>query len=131
MNKGTLYTSYFVNWRRWKQLKNTFNIAITRYKPKYMDFSKEGIELLQGLAPTNTLLNTYKNGLITENQFRNEFIDYLSINIDSIKDLNEVKKCLDNGTNVLLLYYESKNKFCHRHIIVEIFDEAGYNIKEI
>ncbi|MEG2786455.1 MAG: DUF488 family protein [Romboutsia sp.] len=130
MNKGTLYTSYFANLRKYKQL-NSFNISIERFPRNYLDFKKEGICHWPILAPSKELLNTYKEGAISEDVFREKYIIQLSSNRASVKALNTIRNALDNNINVSLIYYEKSNLFCHIHIIAEIFDELGYTIKEI
>lgn len=131
MNKGTLYTSYFANWRNWKKLNNTFNVAVTRFKPKYMDFKREGIELIQPLSPPKELLLAYKNNKVTEKDFEKQFRKYIISNEESIKSIDEICRCLDNGTNVLMLCFEKKDMFCHRHILSQIFNKIGYKTKEV
>lgn len=130
MSKGTLYTSYFANWRKYKQI-NAFLISITRFPPKYIDFNKEGICHWPILAPSKDLLNAYKEGLLSEDDFRKEYIIQISSNIESTKALNTIRNTLNNGTNVILICYEKSSDFCHRHILAEIFDETGYNVKEV
>jgi uncharacterized protein YeaO (DUF488 family) len=126
MSKGILYTSYFGNWRKWKQL-DAFTVAICRKRPPHMNYNKEGIQELLELAPSEGLLKAYKNGLISQDDFRNKFLDELD-NIKSANTLFLIQSLLDMGVNICLLCYESNNDFCHRHIVAEIFDEAGYKI---
>ncbi len=71
MNKGILYTSYFANWRKWKQL-DAFTVAICRKRPLHINYDKEGIQELLELAPSENLLKAYKNGLISKENFRNK-----------------------------------------------------------
>ena len=130
MNKGTLYTSYFANWRKYKEL-DSFLISITRFPPKYINFKAEGICNWSILAPSKELLLAYKDGSITKDDFRTKYILQISQNTEVTKAINVIKDSLNNGANVTLLCYEKSEDFCHRHILAEIFDEAGYNIKEI
>ncbi|NGS95794.1 DUF488 domain-containing protein [Clostridium perfringens] len=126
MSKGILYTSYFGNWRKWKQL-DAFTVAVCRKRPPYMNYDKEGIQELLELAPSEGLLNAYKNDLISQDDFRNKFLDELD-NVKSANTLFLIQSLLDMGVNICLLCYESNNDFCHRRIVAEIFDEAGYKI---
>lgn len=130
MNKGILYTSYFANWRKYKGL-DSFLISVTRFPPKYINFKEEGIYNWSILAPSKELLLAYKDGSITKEDFRTKYIIQISQNTEARKAMNTIKNSLDNGVNVTLLCYEKSEDFCHRHILAEIFDEAGYNIKEI
>lgn len=130
MNKGTLYTSYFANWRKYKKI-SAFLISVTRFPPKYIDFKKEGICHWPILAPSKTLLNAYKEGLISKDNFRKEYLIQISNDTESVKALNTIRDTLDNGTNITLICYERSSEFCHRHIISEIFDEIGYKVEEI
>ncbi|MDC4245701.1 DUF488 family protein [Clostridium perfringens] len=129
MSKGVLYTSYFGNWRKWKQL-DSFTVAICRKRPPHMNYDKEGIQELLELAPSESLLKAYKNGLISEDNFRNKFLDELD-NIKSANTLHLIQSLLNKGVNICLLSYNKSNAFCPRHIIAEIFDEAGYKTIEI
>ncbi|MGL6184723.1 MAG: DUF488 domain-containing protein [Clostridium chrysemydis] len=128
MNKGILYTSYFANWRKWKQL-DAYVVATCRKRPPYMNYNKEGIEEILELAPSEGLLRAYKSGLISEENFRNKFLDELD-NTQTANKLHLIQRLLDKGANICLLCYEKSNDFCHRHIVAEIFDEAGYKTIE-
>lgn len=129
MNKGILYTSYFANWRKWKHI-DAFTVAICRKRPPYLNYDKEGIQELLELAPSEALLRAYKNDLISEENFRNKFLDALD-NIKSANTLHLIQSLLDKGVNICLLCYEHSNDFCHRHIVSEIFDEVGYKTIEV
>lgn len=129
MSKGILYTSYYSNKHR-KDISG-FQVAISRYKPKWLDFNKEGILWYEILSPSKELLKKYKNGLVTEDKFRLEYLLQVSKNLECSKALESISKVLDNGTNIILLCYEKSNDFCHRHILAEIFNEEGYQTKEL
>lgn len=129
MSKGILYTSYFANWRKWKQL-DAFTVAICRKRPPYMNYDKEGIQELLSLAPSKELLKGYKGNLISREVFRDKFLDELSSK-ESGDTLYLIQSLLNKGINICLLCYEKSSDFCHRHIIAEIFDEAGYKTIEI
>lgn len=129
MSKGILYTSYFCNWRKWKQL-DAFTVAICRKRPPYMNYDKEGIQELLELAPSEGLLKAYKNGLISKENFRNKFLDELD-NVKSSNTLHLIQSLLDKGVNICLLCFERNEDFCHRQIVAEIFDEVGYKTIEI
>ena len=103
-----IYTSYFANWRNFP--KDSLLINITRFPPK----NWKGVSLYS-LAPSRKLLLNYKKGIIDENEFRNVYIQ----EIDKYRNkIIEYLRFLQNQ-NVILLCYEKKGDFCHRHIVAE------------
>lgn len=130
MTNGILYTSYLANHRIWKPL-NLYNISVMLYTPKWWNLKEEGIDRLSGLTPGTKIFKAYKNGFINSDQFREMFLDRLSNDEDSIRDMTTIKKALDQGIDILLLCTEKRGEFCHRHIIAEVFDEMGYKTQEL
>ena len=83
------------------------------------------------LAPTQDMLWYYKNSFISEAEYTrmyNKILDKLKADgsLDGfVKDFRKHDK-------VLLLCYEGKYKFCHRHILAEYLNKHyGLNITEL
>ncbi len=94
-----LKTSYFANYRKFGDLKP---ISISRFPPRGF----KGEQRLD-LAPSESLLRRYKEGLVSEEEYKKEYILGLPAEIN-IED------------DSVLLCYEKKGDFCHRRILGEI-----------
>ena len=113
-----LYTSYFA-----KQRNNKMNTlyAITVNKPFWFKGNHLSI-----VAPTQDLLDRYKNGITSEEDYIKEYIEMLNNNKEII--LNAISRLPDES---ILLCYEGPNKFCHRHLLANWLKENGYEIEEM
>lgn len=100
-------TSYFANWRKFPE--NYEQISISLYPPKGWN-KKE----LKCFSPSAALLAAYKNHAISEEEYKKVYIQQL---IDRGLTPEKVKNMLPE--NALLLCYEKKGDFCHRHILAE------------
>jgi uncharacterized protein YeaO (DUF488 family) len=106
-------TSYFAHY------KGQNGIAITAYKPKFWNGP-----VYSSLAPSKDLLNRYKSGQVTDEQYVVEFKAHLST-------LDTQKVWSDVGDKVLLCY-ETADKFCHRHLVAAwIRESLGHEVLEI
>lgn len=103
--KKNIKTSYFANYRNFGNLKP---ISISRFPPKGF----KGEQRLD-LAPGESLLKRYKEGLVSEEEYEIEYIQGLPQDIQ-LED------------NCVLLCYEKKGDFCHRSILAKIL-----NIEEL
>ena len=118
-----LFTSYFANVK---------NIPSEDFTPisicgKAPDWWK-GLQYKK-LAPKWSFFSVWKETQDNEyyiDHFHKEVLDEL--NIDKVvSDLNN----LSNGKPVVLLCYESPEKFCHRHLVAEWLTQNGYNCEEM
>ena len=100
-------TSYFANWRNFPSNYEQINISL--YPPK--GWNKGSLKLV---APNASLLAAYKNNTITKEEYEKIYIKQLE---DSGLTPQKVKEMLPENT--LLLCYEKKGDFCHRHILAE------------
>ena len=99
------YTSYYANYRKFKGM---FRVSISRTAPS----NSCDIQLIK-LAPTVELLQKYKCNSITK------FVKALST-------LQELQG------DVVLLCYEKKGDFCHRHLLAEYLNNNhNTNIREL
>jgi len=109
-------TSYFA-----KSKNNPNAVAITSGKPKW--FKGKYYPLL---GPPMQLVKDLKSGKINEQE-------YTKLYLECIKKRNFVptKVLKDLGNDAILLCYEGKDKFCHRHIVAKWLREGGIQIEEL
>lgn len=93
-----IYTSYFANYRNFGDLTP---ISISRFPPKGF----RGEQRLD-LSPSASLLNRYKEGLVSEEEYAIEYLESLP-------------KEISLPENAVLLCYEKKGDFCHRRLLGE------------
>lgn len=123
MNKGVLNLSYYAMIGK---IDNSILVRVSRTQPRLSVELKQ----LEGLYPPRLLLEFYKDNKIKWDEYTTRYIDYISSNSKSQKDLEYVQTMLDNGQDVTLICYE-KNMPCHRFIIGEVFHQAGYKVRLI
>lgn len=122
-------TSYFANFR--KLDKNKYiAVSITRITPVGFDIKVEEF------APEKSTLFNYKNGKINEEQYTKEYTEQLDelfddgIMVNTLSRLNNLEKRYNK--EAVLLCYEEKGKFCHRHILSKYINEKfNLDIREI
>ena len=122
-------TSYFANFR--KLDKNKYiAVSIARITPVGVDIKVEEF------APEKSTLFNYKNGKINEEQYTKEYTEQLDELFDDgsmvniLSRLNNLEKRYNK--EVVLLCYEGKGKFCHRHILSKYINEKfNLDIREI
>lgn len=115
-----LYTSYFANWRNFKEL---VQVSISLKPPngyKGLGYKK--------LAPSSSILFEYKTSP-DEVRYYERFTREILSNMDPHKIVKELMN-LSLGKDVVLLCYEKPTDFCHRHIVANWLREAGYDVKE-
>ena len=112
-----LYTSYFS-----RQRNNKVNslYAITVNKPSWFIGNH-----LKIVAPTLDLLNRYKQGITSEEEYTEEYLAMLENNKETI--LISIRSLPDES---ILLCYEGPGKFCHRHILSDWLRKQGIQIEE-
>lgn len=118
-----LYTSYFAK----ADLSNPLAYAITVKVPDWAG-KNEGRRLnhCPDLAPTFRMLRLYKNNYITEAQYKDMYLHELN---SRGKTPQQVADALPDGA--ILLCYERRGQFCHRHIAAEWLREGGIEVKEL
>lgn len=123
MKKGILYTSYFTKLKYGIGVK----ISIARYNPKWLDLTHLGY-WFRDLAPAPELLNGYKNGKISKDEYK--IIYDIALNGNN-KEVQKLKDLLDSGIDVTVYCYEKPTDFCHRHLLSKYFINLGYESKEL
>lgn len=122
-----IYTSYFANLDK---IPEDFKlISIARFK---LETSKRKIFELKAFIPSQELFTEMKSNKISELNYTIRYIKQIS----DIKNLNELVHALNTlyglpEQNCVLLCWEGKNKFCHRHILAEYLNiNFNTNIRE-
>ena len=124
---GKIYTSYFGNYRNFPG--RMFTISIAQYLARYLRVDLEYKEV----APNSEILRLYKTGAISEKEYTKEYLTQLS----KINFSNFLKILVNESRDkdVLLLCYEKKDAFCHRHIlsgvINKIFKRVNKDLQEV
>ena len=124
-----LYTSYFANLRNID--KSIIPVSIARIKPSWYN----GLEF-KAIAPSMQLLKWYKyNNEYTQNEkerintdiFKKEVFDrYTATAI-----YTSILRLTDGADKAVLLCYEKYGDFCHRHLVSDYLNKAGYPCNEI
>ena len=122
-----IYTSYYANYRKFKGM---FRVSISRTAPN----NSYDLQLTK-LAPTAELLQKYKSNTITNDEYtsvyhnqllRLENDGYIAKFVKALSILQELKG------DVVLLCYEKKGDFCHRHLLAEYLNNNhNTNIREL
>ena len=117
------YTSYFSKMSKFPP--NTIPVSIARYSPQWCS----GIREYKALAPLPSTLKNYKRTSNTEEYIR----DYRTTVLDKLDPHKVATELSDgaNGCDVVLLCYETPDKFCHRHLVATWLTAAGYPCIEL
>ena len=118
-----IFTSYFAKLREIPP--GVVPIAICRYAPKWYD----GLTY-KALAPPLHLLNAWNGGGITEKGYIRVYETEVLNNLSPNAVVYELTKMAD-GRDVVLLCYEKASDFCHRHLVADWFNRAGYECEEM
>ena len=120
-------TSYYGNYRKFKGM---FRVSISRTAPS----NSCDIQLIK-LAPTADLLQKYKSNSITNEEYTSVYHNqllklendgYIAKFVKALSTLQELKG------DVVLLCYEKKGDFCHRHLLAEYLNNNhNTNIREL
>ena len=117
--KSKIYTSYFANLRNVPS--SIEPIAISLFTPSFYN-GKRAIDL----APSKEILNGYKSGEINKEEYKIKYLDLLSDRAESLSDWCDYFE----KNEVVLVCYEGKDKFCHRHILGELLKDIGFEVVE-
>ena len=118
-----IYTGYFAQLKKYQEAGLT-PVSIARITPNWY----EGY-VLPELAPSKSLLYSYKAGQVTEEEYKEEYSVYLSLNVPWKQVLAKLR-VYGQKQDVILLCYEKSKDFCHRHILAEYLRESGYEATE-
>ena len=118
---------YTTNYTKASRLSNKhyLKVSISLIRPREYN----GMHI-QSLAPKKQLLDDYHNGLSPE-EYEARYREQIN-KLNDIHALFEIMAKQAKGRDILLLCYEKKNAFCHRHILSDIiFERYGYRIQEL
>lgn len=121
-----IYTSYYAN-KTLQQNKNFIFVQISLSKP--ISFTVD--YNIPQFAPSWSLLNDYKNKICDEQQYKSRYIEELN-KYPKERFIKFINWCKTKDKDIVLLCYEGKDKFCHRHILAEYLMkiDSSLNIKE-
>jgi len=117
-----IYTGYYSKIKEYTNAGLKL-LSISRTKP---GFVKNCIDV-PPLFPDEKILWGYKKGDIDEMEYTSKYLEQLeNIGIDKILKTIEIF-----GDDVVLLCWESPEKFCHRHILADYINKhSKLKIKE-
>jgi hypothetical protein len=109
LNRDKVYTSYYA--RACRVLPDWRIVAISIGIPDNF-----GGEIMRELNPPSQLLYDYKNGLCSNEEYKQRYTDGVLAYLNPYDVYNKVK-------GKALLCYCGKDRFCHRHIVLEWLSE--------
>ena len=117
-----IYTGYYSKIKEYAD-SGLILLSISRTKP---EFAKSCIDIPQ-LFPSDKILWDHKKGKIDEMEYTSKYLDQLNeLGADRI-----IKMIQIFGDNVVLLCWESPEKFCHRHILADYINKnSGVIVEE-
>lgn len=117
-----IYTGYYSKIKEYAD-SGLILLSISRTKP---EFAKSCIDIPQ-LFPSDKILWDHKKGKIDDMEYTSKYLDQLNeLGIDRI-----IKMIQIFGDNVVLLCWESPEKFCHRHILADYINKnSGVVVEE-
>lgn len=110
-------TSYFAN------VKNMYNENLVSIAMK----TPEGFRgrIYEPLAPKYDWWIEWKKRGLSEEWYREKYYETV---LDKLNPANIYRQL---GEDAILCCYESPEKFCHRHIVAEWLENAGYEVEEL
>lgn len=119
-----IYTTNYTKASRLSS-KHYLKVSISLFRPKEFN----GMQI-NSFAPTKELLTDYKNGL-SEQEYETRYREQIN-KLPDIYSFFKIMAKQAKGRDILLLCYEKKSAFCHRHILSDIiFERYGYRIQEL
>lgn len=120
-------TGYFAKMKKY-EYEGYLCVSIAKFPPLWYT----GVSTV-GLSPSASLLNEYKHGNISEEDYIARYKAELNYNaLDAyIKSWETI--CEEQGyVGVVLLCFEKADSFCHRHTLGKIIVERyGYAVEEL
>ena len=117
-----IYTGYYSKIKEYTDAGLKL-LSISRTKP---GFVKDCVDV-PPLFPDEKILRGYKKGDIDEMEYTSKYLDQLDkIGIEKI-----IQIIMLFGDDVVLLCWESPEKFCHRHILADYINRHSVlNVEE-
>lgn len=117
-----IYTSYFA---KKKNCKNTILVSIALQVPRDVTVDYE----LKCFMPTWDMVKESKaTGNFTK--YTEQYHKLMKDRANDVQKTISVLKELGKNYNVFLLCWEGKGKFCHRHLVADLLNEYGLDVRE-
>ena len=117
-----IYTSYFAKLNQLPQ--DVVPVAICGKSPEWY----KGLEY-KVLAPKWWFYNEYKNGRMSSDEYTHYFHKEVLSRIDPKKIVDAILEKTEGKTPALICY-EKVGDFCHRHLVADWLNEAGFDCTE-
>jgi uncharacterized protein YeaO (DUF488 family) len=130
--KYKLYTTYLGKLRSHKDLiPDNCKVALIMRFPPFLP--KDGSMIhVKELSPKGKLLSKFKDGEITFEEFKTELWNQWESNEEKAMDtLKNIEEALDGHNHVCLICCEEDYNECHRKLLGEYFEFAGYKWEEL
>lgn len=116
-----IYTSYFSNHKNFPKDATYITIArgqpLGSFMPRFEPFT----------PPWQIIDKYHADG--DEEAYRIEYWKQLNaLNFDDV--MQDLKK-LSSGKDIVLVCWEGKDRFCHRHLVAEWFEKHGVEVSEV
>ena len=115
-----IYTGCFSNIVKYKNFTPMRTISIARSMPKFAAPYVGGVDW--ALAPTWDMLQEYKQGALSIDEYTEQFNRQLS----TLQSWD----IADRHNGCILLCWEQPNEFCHRHLVSKWLRDSGYKCEE-
>lgn len=125
--KFDIYTGYYAQMKKYKQM-GMIPVSIAYLTPQWYDG-----EVCFELAPSRTLLKRWKQGEITEEEYTEQYIQFLDNDVQWSKVWKKLKQISAKYENsdLVLCCFEKAEDFCHRHILAEYLTDTGIDVAEV
>lgn len=104
-------------------MKVTVGKLLDGYIAKWNSYPKDEVKFRVArpsvLSPSKSLLEDWKNGKVSWEEYENAFLTEIAINGKAKRILAEIFCLLKKGNNVRLICYE-KNPPCHRFTLINL-----------
>ena len=130
--KRNISTSYFSNWKN-AIGKNTWLVSIAGKSPDFFnDMVKTSADCktYKSLAPKYDWWKLWHDGNLSNEQYIEKYKETVLSKLDAQKVFDDLTG--GNRKDVVLLCWEGKDKFCHRHIVADwLSHELGIEVNEL
>ena len=120
-----LYTSYFAKAKKITD-PNTVCVSIALNPPPWF----KGL-CYKKVSPTQDILNNWHSNH-NEEQYIASYTSEVLNNLNAKSVVLDLIKLTENKyDNIVLLCYETSDKFCHRHLLAKWLTDNGFPTKEL
>lgn len=114
-----IYTSYYARFAKLPKAKDVVGVQVSNSYPKWLDVS---LVNMKELAPNWGLVERWKAGSITEEEFKRVYLQELECKVNKSEVVAKLLDLLNEHDDVVLLCYEKVGDVCHRHWLAEWLD---------